>query len=318
MSLLRNIIPPLDVDLVFIQPWTTYLDSYGWIFLMGFLVAAACGLIGSYIVLRRMALVGDAISHSLLPGIVVAFLVTQSRGGFPVLIGAVAAGILTTVLIGVISKKSRVKSDAALGIAFSTLFALGVILIALYADHVDLDADCVLYGEIAFVPLAEALDIVGLDWGPWPVVRMGLVCLLTLSLILLYYKELLVTSFDPGLALSLGIPAAWFHYGLMIGLSIVIVSAFEAVGVILVIAMLIFPGVTSSLISTRLPVILGLSVAFPVLYSLLGVHLALWLDCSIAGAMAVVAFGLFLVVWIGVLLKGLIPCGIQKATPLVK
>lgn len=307
MSQLTSIFPAFDVNRVIVEPWTTYVDSYGWIFLMGFLVAAACGLIGNYIVLRRIALVGDAISHSLLPGIVIAFLVTQSRSGFPVLIGAVIAGIVTTVLIEIISEKSRVKSDAALGITFSTLFALGVILIALYADHVDLDADCVLYGEIAFIPLAETINIQGLNWGPWPVVRMAIVFLLTASLILFYYKELLVTSFDPGLALSLGIPVKRFHYGLMIGLSVVIVSAFEAVGVILVIAMLIFPSVTASLISMRLPTILGLSIVFSAFYSLLGVHLALWLDCSIAGAMAVVALGLFCVVWLGSLLGRALP-----------
>jgi manganese/zinc/iron transport system permease protein len=178
------------------------------------------------------------------------------------------------------------------------LFAIGVILISLYADKIDLDQECVLYGEIAFVPLAPFVQWAGVTLGPEPVVRMAVVALLTVILILLFYKELLITSFDPALATSLGINAGIMHYALMSMLSVVVVSAFESVGAILVIAMLILPGATASLLSRRLPVIMLLSVAHAILSSLLGIHLAVWLQCSAAAAMVVMGTLLFTLTWL--------------------
>lgn len=295
---MSNLVPPFDFQRVFVAPWTDGFSSFIWIGLMGFFVAAACGLVGNYLILRRMALVGDAISHSILPGIAIAFLLANSRGTTPMFIGALVAGILTTVIIEVIHKKSRVKQDAAIGIAFSTLFAIGVILISLYADKVDLDQECVLYGEIAFVPLAPMVQLGGIALAPEPVLRMGLVAIVTALLIVAFYKELLVSSFDPGLAASLGINATLMHYALMSMLSVVVVSAFESVGAILVIAMLILPGATAALLSDRLPVVLFLSVVHGALSSLLGIHLSIWLECSMAAAMVVMGTVLFCVAWV--------------------
>lgn len=283
-----NLIPAFDFQRVFVLPWTQDVGSYGWIALMGFLVATACGLVGNYLILRRMALVGDAISHSVLPGLAIGFLVANTRSSLVMFLGALGAGIVTTLLIELIHKKSRVKQDAAIGITFSSLFAIGVILISLFASKIDLDQDCVLYGEIGTIPLM----------GPTPVVRMACVTVLTIALIIVFYKELLVSSFDSGLAYSLGINAAVVHYSLMCLLSVVVVSAFESVGAILVIAMLILPGATASLLSQRLPRILGLTVLHAALSSVLGVHLAVWLDCSIAGAMVVMGAVLFGLAWI--------------------
>ena len=208
---------------------------------MGFFVTTACGLVGNYLILRRMALVGDAISHSVLPGIAIAFLLAKSRSSFAMFLGALVAGVVTTVLIEVIHKKSRVKQDAAIGIAFTSLFAVGVILISVFASKVDLDQECVLYGEIAFVPLEEMVTLGGLTLGPLSVVRMAAVTLVIALLVGCFYKELLVSSFDPALAVSLGINSTVVHYALMAMLSVVVVSAFEAVGAILVVAMLILP-----------------------------------------------------------------------------
>ena len=295
---MNELIPEFDFARVFVAPWADGAQTCICIALIGFFVATACGLVGNYLILRRMALVGDAISHSVLPGIAIAFLLANSRSTPVMFLGALAAGILTTVVIEVIHKKSRVKQDAAIGIAFSTLFAIGVILISLYADKVDLDAECVLYGEIAFVPLAPHLQIFGFPLGPEPVVRMGIVGALTLLLIVVFYKELLVSSFDPGLAASLGINAGVMHYSLMSMLSVVVVSAFESVGAILVIAMLILPGATASLLSQRLPVVLSLSVLHGALSSLLGIHLSIWLECSMAAAMVVMGAALFVLAWI--------------------
>jgi manganese/zinc/iron transport system permease protein len=261
-------------------------------------VAAACGLIGNYLILRRMALVGDAISHSVLPGLAIAFLLAGSRGTLTMFLGALVAAVATTLIIEVIHKKTRVKQDAAIGIAFSSLFALGVLLISLFADKVDLDQDCVLYGEIALVPLEPMATLGGGTLGPPSVVRMAVVAVVVLALIALFYKELLVSSFDPGLAATLGINATVVHYTLMSMLSVVVVSAFEAVGAILVIAMLILPGATASLLTHRLPRVLGLSVLHAALSSVLGVHLAVWLDCSVAGAMVVMGTVLFTLAWV--------------------
>ena len=294
------LVPDFDFHRVFIAPWTENLASFGWITLMGFLVTATCGWVGNFLILRRMALVGDAISHSVLPGLAVAFLLSQSRGTLPMFLGALVAGIVATVLIELIHKKSRVKQDAAIGIAFTSLFALGVILINLYAGKggVDLDQECVLYGEIAFVPLEPMVMVGGQILGPTPVVRMGFVALATALLIALFYKELLVSSFDPALAVSLGISATFVHYALMGWLSVVVVSAFESVGAILVIAMLILPGATATLLSHRLPVMLGLTLLHAALSAVLGIHLALWLDCSPAGAMVVAGTLIFVAAWI--------------------
>jgi len=318
---MNDFIPKFDFQHVFVAPWTTEITDNIWVALMGFLVTTACGLVGNYLILRRMALVGDAISHSVLPGLAIAFLVSNSRSSTAMFLGALAAGIVTTVIIEIIHKKSRVKQDSAIGIAFTSLFAIGVILVSLYASKVDLDQECVLYGEIGFVHLGEftkvsdflpgaakegtadatpgTLAALGnIPLGPPPVVRMAFVTLLTFLLIAVFYKELLVSSFDPGLASSLGINATLVHYALMCWLSVVVVSAFESVGAILVIAMLILPGATASLLSHRLPIMLFLTVLHAAFSSVLGIHLARTLECSTAAAMVVMATVLFTLAWI--------------------
>ncbi len=314
-------IPAWDWQRVIIDPWTTDFEIYGWVVLMGVFVTATCGLVGNFLILRRMALVGDAISHSVLPGMAIAFLAASAMGGgssdseglthgirhsAAIFLGAIVAGIVTTLLIELIHTRSRIKQDAAIGITFSALFALGVVLISVYADRVDLDADCVLYGEIAFVPLDPPWTVGGHDLAPGLVMRMGIVLILTAAGVLIFYKELLVSSFDPGLATSLGIRASVVHYALMSWLSVVVVSAFEAVGAILVIAMLILPGATASLLASRLKVILALSMVHAALSAVLGVHLAIWLDSSTAGCMVVAGVGLFCMVWVGSPSQGLI------------
>lgn len=293
-----NLIPPFDWHRVVVLPWTRDLHLFGWIVLMGFLVSLACGWVGKFLILRRMSLVGDAISHSVLPGLAVAFLIARSRSTGAMFLGALVAAVVTTSLIEWIHRRSKIKQDAAIGVVFSTLFAAGVVLISLYADRVDLDQDCVLNGELALVPLAAPVKLGGWVLGPPAVVRMAVVAALTGILILGFYKELLVTSFDPTLATSLGIRSFWVHQALMLWLSVVVVSAFEAVGAILVIAMLIMPGATASLLARRLPVRLGITVIHGLLSAILGLHLGVWLDCSIGAAMVVAGAGLFALAWI--------------------
>lgn len=293
-----SLIPAFDFREVVIAPWQLYGRAFLQVFLMGFFVTAACGLLGSFIVWRRMALVGDAISHSVLPGIVIAFLLTQSRSTLPMFIGALAAGVLTTVLIELIHQKSRVKTDAALGIVFTTLFAIGVLLVSVYGQNVDLDTDCVLYGEMELLAGEPPVVLAGVETAPVAVMRMGFVALLVVSGVVLFYKPLMLSSFDPGLARSMGVRPGVVHHSLMALLSIAVVSAFEAVGAILVIAMLIFPATTASLLSDRMRVILWLTVLIAAITSILGIHLGLWLNASTAASMSVVVFGLFILAWI--------------------
>ena len=273
---------------------------------MGFLVAGTCGLVGCFVILRRMALVGDAISHSLLPGITIAFLLTHSRDTLPMMLGAVAAGVVTVALIEAIRYTSRIKPDAAIGIVFSSLFAVGVILISVFADEVDLDAECVLYGELGFIPLQDIAYFGEIVIGPEPVVRMAIIALIAIVLLFAFFKEMIVTSFDSGLAASLGINPTRYQYGLTLFLSIVIVSSFESVGVVLVIAMIIFPGATALMLTDRLPIALALSTVISGAYSLLGFHLATWLNASIAGGMTVIAGIAFGIVWAFAPQRGLI------------
>lgn len=296
-------IPRFDFNEVIVEPWAGALPVYGWVVLMGFFVALACGLIGNFLVLRRMALVGDAISHSILPGIAVAFLLMKSRGTLVMFGGALAAGLVTTLLIEFIHSRTRVKQDAAIGIVFSTLFAIGVLLISMFAGQVDLDADCVLYGELGLIGMEPKAVVGGLEIAPQPVLTMGVVCMLVIALIAFFYKELLVSSFDPALATSLGVRPGVVHHVLMAALSVVVVSAFRSVGAILVIAMLILPGATAYLLVSRLPRMLMLSALHAALSAVIGLHLGIWLNCSIGAAMVVAGAGLFSLAWLRVLLR---------------
>jgi manganese/zinc/iron transport system permease protein len=290
---MSSLIPPFDFKYVIVHPWTINLHSTASWMLMGFFVTAACGLVGNYLMLRRMALMGDAVSHSVLPGLVIAFLLTGSRGTGAMFLGALLAGVATTIIIETIHRKTRVKADASIGVTFTTLFAIGVVLVSIFSSQVDLDAECVLYGEIGFIP-----PLSGWSELPVPLLRMGGVLVAVAVLIAVFYKELLVSSFDGGLARSLGINTTLVHYGMMTMLSLVVVSAFEAVGSILVVAMLILPGATAGLLSTRLAVVHGLSVVHAALSAVLGVHLALALGCQIGPAMVVAGALLFGLAWI--------------------
>ncbi|MBE2181215.1 MAG: metal ABC transporter permease [Chthoniobacterales bacterium] len=297
---LRALFPPFDWHRVIVEPWSADPAISLWIVLMGFFVAAACGLVGNYLLLRRMALVGDAISHSILPGLVLAFLIFRHTNIWTAFAGALGAGFATVLLIEFIHKQSRVKADAAICIAFTVLFAAGVVLMSLLETKgsFHIDAECVLYGEIAFVPLEPPVVWGGIGLGPPSVLRMGGMLVLVLVLITAFYKELLVTSFDPGLSRSLGMNTGLWHYGLMGVLALVVVSAFEAVGAILAVAMLIVPAMFAAQLSNRLPVRLGLTIIHAAVSSLLGYHLSVWLQCSTAGAMVVAGAGLFTAAWV--------------------
>ncbi|TPW17904.1 MAG: manganese/zinc/iron transport system permease protein [bacterium] len=267
---------------------TELLPPGGWIILTGALTAISCALVGSFLVLRRMAMLGDAISHAVLPGIVLAFLWTGSRSSPAILLGAGALGLLTAVITEFLHKTGRLQADAAIGVTFTWLFALGVILVSALAGQVDLDQDCVLYGEIAYVPW-DPLVWNGMDLGPRPVWLMGGLTLLMLAFVLLGWSRLKLISFDPALAASLGVSVGLWHYLLMGAVSMTTVASFEIVGAILVVAMLVAPAATAYLLTDRLAVMIALAALFGVLSSALGYAMATALNASIAGSMGVVA-----------------------------
>ncbi len=263
-----------------------------WIMLTGALVAASCGFLGCFLILRRMAMLGDAISHAVLPGIVIAFLFSGSRDPLPMLIGAMVVGLLTVFLVQTLHT-SGVKTDAAIGVTFTALFSIGVVLVSLYTQQVDLDLDCVLYGEIAYVPW-DTWQWGTMEMGPRAVWLIGGVFLVSLVVVGLFYKEIKLCSFDPAMAAAVGIPVLFFHYLLMGLVSLTTVASFESVGAILVVAMLVVPGATAYLLTDRLPVMLLLSMGIGVVSACGGYWIASWLDSSIAGAMTAVAGLLFL------------------------
>ncbi|MEJ8755443.1 metal ABC transporter permease [Pontibacter sp. H259] len=259
-----------------------------WIILTGSLVATCCSLLGCYLILRRMAMVGDAISHAVLPGIVIAFLFTGSRDSIPMIIGAGLLGVITTFLIEFFHRYARVQADASIGITFTWLFAIGIILISVFAGQVDLDQDCVLYGEIAYVPLDLWLTESGLSFGPNTIWTLGFVTILIIAFIILGYKELFLTAFDPAYAAAIGISTTLWYYLLMTAVSLTTVASFESVGAILVVAFLVGPPATAYLLTDNFEQMLLLSVACGILASIVGYYLAFWLDGSIAGAIATV------------------------------
>jgi manganese/zinc/iron transport system permease protein len=275
----------------------SFIDS--WIIVTGMLSAMSCALLGNYLVLRRMSMMGDAISHAVLPGLAIAFLITGSRDSLPMLVGAVGVGILTAVLIQGINKLSGLDQGASMGVIFTSLFALGLILIKQAADHVDLDPSCVLYGAIELTPL----DVYML-WGweiPRAAVTNGAMFLINLLFVIFFFKELRITSFDPALATTMGINASVMHYILMGLVAATTIAAFESVGSILVIAMLIVPAAAAHLLTDRLGVMLIISLVIAALAAVLGhvgaITIPTWFgfqDTSTAGMMAVAAGGLFL------------------------
>ena len=263
----------------------------GWIILTGSLVGITCGITGCFLILRRMAMLADAISHTVLLGIVGAYLVSSSMEGLYMFVGALIVGLLTALFVQLLHS-SGVQSDAAIGVVFTSLFALGVILLSLYAGRIHLDVDHALMGEIAFVPW-DTWTIAGINLGPKAVWMLGIVLIINLIVIGLFYKELKICSFDPEMALALGIPVLFIHYLLMGMLSITTVAAFDSVGAILVVAMLIAPGASAYLLTDRLLMMLFLSAGIGVLAAVSGYYVAVWWNVSISGSMAMMAGVLF-------------------------
>lgn len=271
-----------------------------WIVVVGALSGMSCALVGVWLVLRKQSMMGDAISHAVLPGLAAAFLLTGSRDSLVMLAGAGAAGVLTAVFTERIRSAGKVDEGASMGVVFTVLFAIGLILIRKGADRVDLDPDCVLYGAIELTPL-DMRSWLGLS-APRAVWIAAGMLLFNALFVAALYKELRIAAFDPALATTLGLHAAAVHYLLMAVVAVTTVVAFENVGSILVIAMLIVPPAAARLLTDRLGPLLLLSLLIAALSAALG-HLAAvrapaWfgfagVSVSTAGMMGVAAGALF-------------------------
>lgn len=249
------------------------------------LTAAACALPGVFLVLRGMALMCDAISHVVLLGIVIMFFIVGDLTSPWLTVGAAITGLLTVALVEALSRTGRVKRDAAIGLVFPALFSLAIILVSHNAGGVHLDTDAVLYGEVGFAPF-DRLIIAGHDIGPRAMWGMGSVFLLNIVLITAFYKELKLATFDAGLAASLGFAPALVHYGLMAIVSVTAVEAFDAVGSILVVALMIAPAAAAWILTDKLSHMLFVAVGLAVIGAVAGYWAATWTDASISGCMA--------------------------------
>jgi manganese/zinc/iron transport system permease protein len=266
-----------------VTPFDPGLDLFP--LLAATLAAATCGLLGNFLVLRRLSLMGDAISHSVLPGLVVAFILTGSRSPFPMFLGAAAAGIATVGLVELVKRLGRVEPGAAMGVVFSVLFALGVLLIESGgARHIDLDADCVLHGQLETLvwydppgSLAGLLSLDTLRAAPRQVTTLLGVLLATAAFVTLLYKELRLAAFDPDLATTQGFNATLLNALFMLFVAAATVASFEAVGSILVIAMLVCPAATARLLTDRLASQIWCSLALAVAGAISGYLGATWI-----------------------------------------
>lgn len=268
-----------------------FADPTAMIVLTGALVGVAGSLVGTFLVLRRNAMLSDAISHSIVFGIVVVWLLTHAQSGPVQIVGAALTGVLTVFLTELLVSTRRVRNDAAIGLVFPVLFAAGVLLLNLYARDVHIDTHTVLLGEIGFVWL-KTMEIGGIAV-PQSVVWMTVVTLLDAAFIIAFFKELKLTTFDPQLAAAFGLAPTLLFYSLLALTSVTAVAAFDAVGAVLFIAFVIVPPAAAYLLTDRLVPMLLLGALIAILSSISGHFIAVALDVSIGGMMAMMT-GVFL------------------------
>ncbi len=272
--------------------WTWSLD--GWIVAAGVLCAVASSLLGNFLVLRKMSMLGDAISHAILPGMAAAFFISGNRSSLTMFLGAVIVGVLTALFTQWIRDFGKVDEGASMGVVFTSLFALGLVMIVQAADHVDLDPGCVLYGAIELTPL-DTQSVFGREV-PRVVVVLSVVLVINLLFVLLFYKELKLCSFDPALATTTGFCSGLMHYAITTLVAVTAVASFESVGNILVVAMFVVPPAAAYLLTDRLWAMILISALLAALSATLG-HVAAitvpgWFgfrSTTTAGMMAVIA-----------------------------
>lgn len=250
------------------------------------LTATACGLLGPFLVLRRAALLSDAVSHAVLPGIVATWLLLHTRAPLAVIVGGAIFAVLCVLAIDGLRSTGLVRSDAAIGLVFPLLFALGVLGVTRYASGIHLDLDSTIYGEIAFAPF-DIWTIGGVDVAR-SVVILGTIAALNLAFVVLLWKELKATTFDPGFAQTVGLRPQLLSRLMLVAVAITAVTAFESVGAILVVTLLIVPGATAYLLTDRLALMVAVAVGIGWIAAVAGYWGAVVGDSSIAGTMGLV------------------------------
>lgn len=269
------------------------------------IVAVACSIPGVFLVLRKMAMMSDAITHTILLGIILGFFIVQDVNSPFLIIGATLVGLLTVYMVELLTRTRLVSEDSAIGIVFPFLFSIAIILISRYAGNVHIDIDSVLLGELAFAPF-NRLRIFGIDFGAKGMYTMGIILLINLGLVWTFFKEIKITVFDAELAAVLGFSPVLIQYGLMASVSVTTVGAFEAVGSILVIAFMIGPPVSAYLLTDDLKKMLFISSGIGAVNALAGYQIASFYDVSIAGSMATFIGITFLAVFIFAPQRGMI------------
>lgn len=262
-----------------------------WIVATALCCAVNCGVLGCFLVLQRLSLLGDAMSHAILPGLAVAFIFTGSRSVTAMLVGAGVAALVTAGVSGGLRRVGRVNEDSALGVVFTTMFALGVLLITWVAARIDLDPGCVLYGLLELVPF-DTVVLLGVDV-PRAFLWLAVNLVLLVLLVALFFKELRLVCFDADLATALGFRAAAVNVGLLSLVAATTVVSFEAVGSILVVALLVGPAATAQLLTDRLARMPWIAAGVGALSAILGYALALHWNTSVAGMMSVVVGVIF-------------------------
>ena len=267
-----------------------------WIILVVSFLALSASLLGCFLTLRKMGMLADAIAHSILPGIVIAYLLAGRKDNFLILMVASLFGIITTTLIAWIEKRAKNRSDAATGISFTFLFAVGVILVTLFAERADLDADCVLFGEMLYIPFD--IILIGNIEVPRALPLALILFLLVIFFISRAYRAMSLISFDETFAISIGLSVTFWHYVLITLVSMLTVASFEVLGSVLVIALFIFPPAIAFLLSKKLKAMIFLSLIISVLAVFLGYYLSVWQGGSSAASIVIVQGLIFLVAFL--------------------
>lgn len=258
---------------LFVEPWS----SGAWMWrgvLASALVAVPCALLGIFLYLKRMSLLSDALAHVALPGIVVAFLLSGSLEGPTMVLGAAIVGLAASFGIEALSRRPNVRPDAAVGIVFTVLFALGIVLLSTMVHDAHIDTDCVVFGNVLAIS----------DRTLW---TLGVVSPAVVALVVVFWRWLALSSFDATLARHAGVPVVAVHYGLMTAVSVTTVAGFEAVGAILVIALIVVPAATAHILADRIWVMGVVAVGHALVSTLAGMYTSVWLNCSPAGAIVV-------------------------------
>ncbi len=258
------------------------------------LTAGSCSILGVFLVLKSMAMISDAITHTVLLGIVLVFFVVRDLSSPLLIVGAGITGVLTVYLVELLNSSELLKEDAAIGIVFPFLFSIAVILISKYTKNIHLDIDSVLLGELAFAPF-NRIRILTLSI-PKGLAVMIIIFLINLSFVTIFFKELKISVFDKSLALVLGMKPVLMHYMLMSMTSMTAVASFEAVGSILVVAFMIGPPITAYLLTDKLDIMIILSIISGTVSSIVGYYIAVLFDISIAGSIVSVIGVLFSIV----------------------